>query len=316
MYPKGELTLAEKHIPEWSEGLQDWWKRASKEQRDQLIQDLNVKPQTVYRWMQGDNEPDSRYKLTVLEQHIPEISNAIKKHFSSLYTTSRDLILRMAAPVYSRVLQALQKTEASLILETVSSIVLYALTQHLDVEQLGIVVLLGQLKSSKNDGHADYLRINAWSGYGTGPWTDYQATKSYSAGYGSMAAEAAVMGRTVFYSRDDHPALLTTTPLCHLEAIESAAAYPILRYGRVAGIIFIGATQENYFTTHRREIIEQYALMIPLAFEDKDFFPRSYIEFRSDDELQMISHLVQDAQQGKMSDAEIAQRVREFRQFS
>lgn len=311
-----EKQQVPEQIPEWVEGLQEWWKRASKEKRDTLLQDLNVKPQTVYRWMQNENEPDSRYKLTILEQHVPEISNAIRKHFATLYTTSRDLILRMVAPVFARVLQALQKTEGSLILETISSIVLYALVQHLDVEQLGIVVLLGQLKSSQGDGRADYLWINAWSGYGTGPWIEYQADRSYSVGEGSLSAEAVMAGRPLYWSREHQPPLLTHTAIRHLEAIESAAAYPILRYGRVAGIIFLAAAQENYFTSHRREIIEQYALMIPLAFADTDFYPRSHIQFRSDDELQMIAQLVREAQQGDLSDAQIGRQVRLYRQFS
>lgn len=288
--------MADKQLPDWCVLLQERWDREPKEWRERLLQDLGVANQTLYRWMQGKNDPDSKYKLTILEKHIPEISPALRRHFSAIFATSQDLILPTVAPVYARVLEALAGTDEDLIMDAVTGIVLYALVNHLDVEQLGVVSFLGQLHSAPKpkqdedpiqelrENEANYLLLNAWSAYGTGPWTEYPAKKSFMVGNDSLSALSVITGRAAFYPRD-RSALATATEMLHLEAIQSAASYPILRSGRAAGVILLASTQLDYFTSYRRDIIVHYARMISLAFHDVDFYPRSQINLYTADEL-------------------------------
>lgn len=288
-------------VPDYCVVLRERWNREPKEWRERLLQDLGVANQTLYRWMQFENEPDSKYKLTILEKHIPEISQALRRHFSAIFATSQDLILPTVAPVYARVHEALAGTDAGLILDAVTGIVLYALVNHLDIEQLGIVAFMGQLHStprpklddadadddSDYNEQADYLLLNAWSAYGTGPWAEYPAKKSFIVGNNSIAALSVATGRAAFYPRDRSnlaPAMEVLFP----EAVLSAASYPILRSGCVAGVVFVASTQLDYFTSYRRDIIVHYARMISLAFHDIDFYPRSQIKLHAAGELQSL----------------------------
>lgn len=277
--------MVDKKLPDWCVILQDKWSGETPEWREQLVHDLGITPQTVYRWMRGDNPPEGKRKLTVLEKYIPEISVALRKAFPSQYATAQDVILRAVAPTYARVHQAIARTDKDMLLPTVSGLVLFALVNHLDIDRQGLVALLGQLRSTHDDGVADYLLVNAWSAQGTGLWQEDQARRSYAVGTSSLSAVAVAEGRPAFYPRDRR-SIACATDLYHVDQVESAAAYPVLRSAQIAGVLFIASTRKDYFTIQRREIIEQYALMLSLAFHDVDFYPRSKIHLHPTDEIQ------------------------------
>jgi hypothetical protein len=53
----------------------------------------------------------------------------------------------------------------------------------------------------------------------------------------------------------------------------SAAAYPILLSGKVAGCILVSSTQANYFLSqYRLNLIHNYANLISLLFDPKEFY--------------------------------------------
>jgi hypothetical protein len=63
------------------------------------------------------------------------------------------------------------------------------------------------------------------------------------------------------------------TPAAREEFEKSAAAFPILYAGRIAGVFLVSSTQYNFFLSQARSaLVQKYADLIALAFEQKDFY--------------------------------------------
>jgi hypothetical protein len=265
---------------EWRELLRLWMDRASQDMLEKMLEDVDTTKRNVYRWIKGPTGPDSRRKVMMLERHIPEMGPALKKAFPRYYEVAQDATLRAVAPVFAQVLRAQQTTERSMILQTITSIVLYALVNHLDIEKVGLMAFLGQLRSSRNDGQADQVLIHAWSGHGTNQWFELQAHKSYVASSTSLCAQAVTSGFPVFSSRDrDRVACSAETQ--YVDQIKSAASYPVLRFGRIAGVIYLASAQEDFFDSTKKETLEHYARMISEAFFDEDFYAKEHITIQA-----------------------------------
>jgi hypothetical protein len=67
----------------------------------------------------------------------------------------------------------------------------------------------------------------------------------------------------------EQQAMLPVWPLAD-EA--SAAAYPLMRAGCIAGALFVTSLVPNFFTPARRELLDQYTQLLSLAFDAPDFF--------------------------------------------
>jgi hypothetical protein len=70
-------------------------------------------------------------------------------------------------------------------------------------------------------------------------------------------------------------------PIWPLADEESAAAYPLMRYGRIAGAFSVSSRVPNFFTPARRELLDQYTQLLSLAFDAPDFFDPHTIRLAS-----------------------------------
>ena len=62
-------------------------------------------------------------------------------------------------------------------------------------------------------------------------------------------------------------------PFTRGEHEKSAAIYPILYAGRVAGVLLVSSAEYKHFVSQRRtNLIQHYADLIALAFEPEDFY--------------------------------------------
>ncbi|HTI15327.1 MAG TPA: GAF domain-containing protein [Dictyobacter sp.] len=284
---------------EWRLLLKYWKDSASQEQIDALLEEVgpttrSANQRTLNRWIKGPDKPDSRRKVLMLEKHIPEMSAALRKAFPHYYEVAQDVILRSVAPFYARVHRARARTEKSFMLRTITRLVLSNMVDQLDPEQHGFIAILGQLQKAErpdegqedvvpeNAGKAERLILHAWSAYGTGVWFEYPIQHSFTAAPTSLCALAAKTGEEAFYPRD-RDQLYCSPLVVHVGRMESAAAYPVLRSGRIAGIIFLASVQPKFFDSKRKAIIEHYAMMQHEAFEDNDFYAMSDIELKIDE---------------------------------
>jgi hypothetical protein len=272
------MTLKE-DTPQWRIILSHEWDNATQERREEICNGLNLSAGTVRRWIRGEGNPKSRQTLVKLEELIPEMSQALRKEFSSFFIDSHDTLIRSVAPVYDRVLQVFNDTEQSRVLSTITEIVLDAMVKHVDIEQLGLVAILGQLKHDPKQ-NVEYLQFYAWSGHGTGAWFEDQAIKDYQVDALSVSGQSVKRGLPIYYSRDRE--LGRGASLACVEQINSAAAFPILRHGRIAGSVFVAAAVPNFFTRLKRDTISLYMQMMSLAFNDTDFIAREQIRLSND----------------------------------
>ena len=280
---------------EWRVILGIWRAHASPQMIDDLLDALDANSRTLYRWIKGPNKPDSRRKILVLEQHVPEIGPSLRKYFPQYYETSQDVVLRAVAPFYARVAHMAAQTEKSLVLRAVTRLVLDNMVKHLDTEQDGVVAMLAQLMSSQNNRVADRLTLHAWSGCGSGIWQDFPVQRSFTVHSSSLCGLAVTTAEEAFYHRDCD-FMSHIPPVMNMDRVQSAAAYPLLRAGEVAGVVFVAAIQEKFFTILRREIVGHYISMMDKAFRDQHYFPLSQIDIEvsaHDEYLQFIDQLAQ-----------------------
>ena len=268
-------------LDEWCVILRDKVDSSPAEFRLKLLTDLMISPRTLTRWMRGESRPDSRQKLYKLEKLIPEISTALRKAFPSFFASTQDHVLRSVAPFYARVHAAFARTKRSLILKTITNLVLDLLVKQIDAEETGLAAFLVQLIAPLGATKATHMILHAWSGHGTGLWYDQQALKSCVVGGDSLCVQAVMQGDVALYPRDRDEIAANST-LLSKEEVRSAIAYPILRYGDVAGVILLASAQEDFFVMTRRDIIEHYAYMMSLAFQERDFFSEEQIDLRRD----------------------------------
>jgi hypothetical protein len=284
--------------------LKQWKDSASQGQIEALLEEVGpttrtANQRTLNRWIKGPDKPDSRRKVLMLEKHIPEMSAALRKAFPQYYEVAQDVILRSVAPLYARVHRARARTEKSFMLRTITRLVLSNMVEQLDPEQHGLIAILGQLQKAEHSNQvqegevpedavpadtkkAERLILHAWSAYGTGVWFEYPIQHSFTAAPTSLCALAAKTGEEAFFPRDKDQ--LYCSPLvANVGNMDSAAAYPILRSGKIAGIIFLASVHLKFFDSKRKAIIEHYAMMQHEAFEDDDFYAMSDIALKIDE---------------------------------
>jgi hypothetical protein len=73
----------------------------------------------------------------------------------------------------------------------------------------------------------------------------------------------------------------TVLPIWPLADEESAAAYPLMRFGRIAGTLVVSSLAPNFFTPARRELLAQYTQLLSLAFDEPDYFDPHTIRLAS-----------------------------------
>jgi transcriptional regulator with GAF, ATPase, and Fis domain len=64
----------------------------------------------------------------------------------------------------------------------------------------------------------------------------------------------------------------------HTSEVQSCAAVPIMREGKVAGALLVSCRAANFFTEEKLTLLERYADLIRLAFSDEAFVDCSMIE--------------------------------------
>lgn len=248
--------------------------------RAKLLLALDVGEQTLYRWARGRNKPDSKSKINTLMRYIPEMSEELRKSFPQYFTSPHEINLRLVAPYGQRVFEAYESVEEGMIFRAITHIVMDGLVTLLDPNGvIGVLAFLTQLHALPGETKATYLTIHAWSAHGSGIWADEKVRRSFHVGGGSLSALAVTQREEVFYHRDQQT-LPSIPNVCNADAIESAAAYPILKSGHVAGVVFVSSVQKDFFIsgerdlTDRRDLIKRFVRMMPLAFREDQFYTK------------------------------------------
>jgi len=118
---------------------------------------------------------------------------------------------------------------------------------------------------------------------GSYPWPFTLESKTYL-GSTTLAGTAAMLQRMQQWDDLDSNGRLQIM----VDDLErSACAQPVMLAGRMAGVLVVSSTQPGFFMDQAlRQSVVEYARLLALAFNDRDFYPCSQIHLRPMPDLQ------------------------------
>ena len=284
----------------WHEWLNDLCRRMNASDKKEFLTTVGISKTTLNRWRRGADSP----RAVNLERILATLPDEQREQF--LLLLRRDLKLWTILPAAlrnDRSLEALDEEEEeghlSLIqlgmldsfalkilriqrdsydrFYQVSSAVLRKCIDVLETrpKRTGIEIVIAKCMPAR-DGRVRSLRM--FMAMGTPPFRGDQHPMDYFLGANSLAGY--VITRRHGEMIPDLTENTSHIPVQVGEHDYSAAAYPIMRENGVAGVLLVSSTQPDYFTPERMIILEIFADLIRLAFQDNacDFYPITSIE--------------------------------------
>jgi hypothetical protein len=114
-------------------------------------------------------------------------------------------------------------------------------------------------------------------GRGTPPWKRELEQNAILLGAESMAGYVVTTGRSI--TSQNLKEEKGMYPAHKAEWEVSATAHPIMRAGHIAGCLVASSTQPDYFPPSRTILVQNYADLLVLVFEPKDFYELANIRF-------------------------------------
>jgi hypothetical protein len=154
------------------------------------------------------------------------------------------------------------------------AILRHALT-HLEThpKTVGIEMVIARCMPPRAEGKVRSLRRHV--GMGTGSFRGDLHTKEYFLGAESLAGHAATRQHGEMVPDTEQSQL----PTVHVMDDErSAAAYPIMKEEKIAGVLIVSCSLPHYFSPERLTQLEIYADLLRLAFFDREYYPCSTLD--------------------------------------
>jgi hypothetical protein len=258
----------------WRELLGQIIKDPKEKQR--LVEELNITPITLTRWVNKESDPRSqnlRQLITALPQYREQLQKLLKeeKGFGDFsYTIQDESVKAVPAEFYARVLVARASTSENLRFWSTCHLILQQAIGQLDPDRRGMSIWV--VRCMPPSGPYQKVRsLRESVGLGTPPWVGNLEQNAMFLGAESLAGNVVTLYRPgIIQNLDDEHNLM---PATRVEHEKSAAIYPILYAGRIAGVLLVSSTEINYFLSQARtELVQHYADLIALAFEPEDFY--------------------------------------------
>jgi hypothetical protein len=183
----------------------------------------------------------------------------------------------ISSSFYTRLLATNTSTTDILRCWAICSQILQQALIHLDPEHDGLLLTIVRCMPPSDDGKVKSLR--EYVALGTYPWSTDLEQKAMFLGAESLAGYAVSSCR--FATIQSITEGRTLLPAHRVEFEESAAAYPIMRSGRISGCFLVSSVLRNNFVDQERlDLIQAYTNLLVLAFEPSDFYAPSQVELR------------------------------------
>ena len=251
-------------------------------QKQHLAEVMNINPITLDRWARGEGNPRD-YNLKSLVTNLPQYREQLldlirkeKRLEEFLENVQEDISQDITSDFYRSVLKYRASTGDMQRFWTVGGFILQMALEQLDPERLGMAVILVRcMPPAEGDTKVRSLRESL--GRGNPPWVADLEHHALFLGAESLAGHAVTLGRPRVV--DDVKEDQYLIPVQVTEHEISAAAYPIMYTGRIAGCLLISSTQRKYFITETRlALIQKFADLMALAFESHQFYEPRDIE--------------------------------------
>jgi transcriptional regulator with XRE-family HTH domain len=239
--------------------------------------ELGVSDNTVYRWLNGKAEPRSNHLQKLLEV-LPQLQSTFPSSAQSaasgrMANTSQSGRWDVPKEIYRRVMEQAATTadEARRRWHIIETIFEYALL-HLDPEHQGMALTYARLMPPRADGSIHSLYEAEMRGQD--PWPFASDFKTYL-GSTTLAGNAAIRQRVSTWSRKDED---VRTPIGLDENERSSCAAPVMRGGRMAGVLIVSSAQEDFVSNAAvPRAVGEYAYLLAAGLTDNDFYDTALI---------------------------------------
>ena len=253
-------------------------------ERERLAAAIQVQPITLIRWA----ERDSRPRLQNIRRLLAAMPPALFQNFFSLASIDfpsltppeadqRRQFGMLRPEFYAQILQAFTKLPPLLSRQSIQDLFLQQAIGHLDPQRHGMSISLATCVRPLEGQVVRSLR--EIGGIGTSPWNRDLEQRTLLLGAESLAGYALTQFRRVIVA---NRAATTRVPVHWTIHEQSAIAIPIARYARVSGCLLAASVMPNYFQDEPEAVmlLEQYANLGTLLFEESDFYPIQSIQLR------------------------------------
>ncbi len=245
-------------------------------EKQRIIEELNITAITLSRWVNGDSDPrpqNLRTLINALPQYREQFLELLKeeKGIEDIRNPlPDDSPKEIPSQFYEQVFVARASTTENLRFWSMSQLILQQAITQLDPARQGIAAWVVSCMPPSTA--AQKVRsLREVTGMGTPPWPANLEQSAVFLGAESLAGNVVTSCRhSIVQNLDtEYPSL----PYTRGEHEKSAAVYPILYAGHIAGVLLVSSAEYNHFLSQQRtNLVQQYADLIALAFEPEDFY--------------------------------------------
>ena len=246
-------------------------------ERQHLIDALGVTSITLTRWVSGESDPrpqNLRHLLSVLPQHRERFVELLKKERGQgeFVNPIPDEAPpdEIPAEFYGEVFTACATMSDTLHFWSTCNLILQQALGQLDPDRQGMSIWVVKCMPPSGP-HKKVRSLREVVGQGTHPWSGNLEQQAMFLGAESLSGNVVTLCRPgIIQNLDEEHNLM---PAARVDDERSAAIYPILYAGRIAGVLLISSAQYNHFLLQTRTALAQcYADLIALSFETEDFY--------------------------------------------
>lgn len=251
------------------------------QKKQSIAEELGVRTITLTRWVNHESNPrpqNLRQLLAALPKYRDILLELISEEFDGFGDTiEEDSSREIPAAFYSRVFDARATTSDTLRFWSITNLILQQALGQLDPGRLGMSIIVVRCMYPGQDKKIRSLRESV--GMGTPPWNGNLEQSAMFLGAESLAGFVVSSCRSAaIQNLEEDQSLL---PSQKVGDERSAAVYPIMYAGRIAGCLLVSSTSVNYFLSQSRlSLIKTYADLVALAFEPEEFYELEDIELR------------------------------------
>jgi hypothetical protein len=250
------------------------------QEKRHITEQLGISPVTLTRWISHKSTPHENNLASLLEvfpQHRQQFITLLQKefpHFTVEKLPIGKLALEIPSSFYREIFHTYQNYLPLQRTTITRKLILQQMLEQLDISKAGMNIILEQCMPPGKGKKVRSLRVI--SRIGTPPWKGFQEDMTYFVGAESQAGHSVLSGRLIATHTREEKMHAYPTDLQDRE--ESVITCPVFRSNKVAGCLYIASLQPHSFGIQLQELIQSFADLTTLAFEERDFYAPGEID--------------------------------------
>lgn len=266
------------------------------QERERIVQELNVNRITVARWISKDTVPrldNLRRLLDAVPEQRKRLYDLLTRDFPDLALHVEDVepVYEVTSDFYASIFKTYVTTPSHMRFWLIGKMVLHYLLEQLDYDLQHVAILL--LKCQPHSSHIVRSLRNVMA-VGTPPWHGNMETQTILLGAESFAGQVLLSGYpTLIENAEKYTGLWPHTryssPGYQLSAfslnkgprdprdfkiqqIASEMAAPITYIDKSAAILYVCSTRPGAFRSAHLQLLQKCVALLNLAFAPEDFY--------------------------------------------